>query len=110
MVALQLPSASSAVDRNDMEDYHHGLMEQEYLRDTHDTFKKGQRPLLVGSGLLGTYIYMLPYLRDFFANEFQNCSLFGRIFHLKKFNFENFKVHRKYKEIEFYILHATLPT
>lgn len=67
MVALQLPSASSAVDRNDMEDYHHGLMEQEYLRDTHDTFKKGQRPLLVGSGLLGTYTYMLPYLREIFS-------------------------------------------
>ena len=65
-MALQLPSASSAVDRNDMEDYHHGLMEQEYLRDTHDTFKKGQRPLLVGSGLLGTYTYMLPYLRENF--------------------------------------------
>ena len=66
-MALQLPSASSAVDRNDMEDYHHGLMEQEYLRDTHDTFKKGQRPLLVGSGLLGTYTYMLPYLREIFS-------------------------------------------
>ena len=29
---------------------------------------------------------------------------------MKKSNLENFKVHRKYKEIEFYILHATLPT